>query len=96
MKAKTGLLDKNGVDIFDGDMVSLNGNMTADNGMGYLPNGYMFGEEDIYRVYFDNRIGKWSLDLGCEPDTPENRHYMNHAVSLLHDKSVEVRRPESV
>ena len=81
----TGLFDKSGVEIKEGDFVSLDGEMTADNTLGYLPNGWIFGESDVYEVYFDERIKNWSLKLGVEPDTPYNRKYMSHAVGLMYD-----------
>lgn len=84
------IVDRNGVEIQDGDFVSLDGNMTADDSMGYLPNGWTFDEDDVYQVYHDDRIGTWSLKLGCEPDTPYNIKYMNHAVALLHSGDVTV------
>lgn len=87
---ETGLLDKNGSMIFNGDFVSLDGNITSDNSMGLLPNGWTFDDEDIYEVYFDERIGNWSLKLEVNPDNPYNIKYMNHAVSLLHSESVEI------
>jgi len=87
-RKSTGLFDSEEKEIFNGDWVSLDGNMTADNSMGILPNGWTFDEEDIYKVYFDERINKWSLKLDTEPDTPYNVKYMNHAVSLLYDKRV--------
>lgn len=88
---KTNILDKNGNEILSGDLVSLDGNMTADNSHGlFLPNGWIFDEEDIYEVYFDVRIFQWSLKLGVDPDTPYNAKYMNHAVSLLHSGDVAI------
>lgn len=87
---KTGFTDELGKDIYEGDFVSLDGNITSDNSMGKLPNGWTFDEDDVYEVYFDERVQTWSLKLGVEPDTPYNIKYMNHAVSLLHDGSVTV------
>ncbi len=84
----TGLFDKGDVEIQAGQFVSLAGNMTADDSLGYLPNGWIFDEEDVYEVFFDETINEWSLKLGCSPDTAENIKYMNHAVGLLHDRAV--------
>ena len=83
---KTGLFDKNNIEIAEGDFVSLNGNMTTDDSLGALPNGWFFDEKDIYEVYFDKRINNWSLKMNIEPDDAYNCKYLNHAVSLLHDK----------
>jgi len=90
---ETGLKDRDGQMIHDGNFVSLDGNMTADDSMGSLPNGWTFDEEDVYQVYFDTRINQWSLKLPVEPDTPYNVKYMNHAVGLLHDEAVKITEP---
>lgn len=87
---ETGLKDKHGAMICEFDRVSLAGNMTADNSLGLLPNGWTFDESDVYEVYWDERIPNWSLRLDTEPDTPYNIKYMNHAVGLLHGGDVEI------
>lgn len=86
----TGLLDKHGVEIQPGDFVSLDGNMTTDDSLGALPNGWFFDETDVYEVYWDDRISNWSLKLNVEPDSAINRKYMSHAVNLLHSEDVEI------
>jgi len=90
LPTNTGLFDKNGVEIKSGNMVSLNGNMTADDSFGTSPNGWTFEEDDVYEVYFDDSIKNWSLKLGIKPDSVYNCKYMSHAVSLLHDARVEI------
>jgi hypothetical protein len=87
----TGLKDIDGAEIQDGDFVSLDGNMTADNSMGSLPNGWTFEEDDVYQVYFDERIKNWSLRMDVEPNTAYNVKYLNHAVSLLHDGRTKIQ-----
>jgi hypothetical protein len=46
----------------------------------------------VYQVYFDTRINNWSLKLNCEPDSPSNIKYMNHALALLHDQRTTIVR----
>ncbi len=92
---ETGILDRNGDMIMDGDIVSLDGNITSDNSMGDLPNGYLFDEKDVFQVYYDDRVKAWSLNMGMQPDSRENCHYMSHAVSLLHDSSVTIVRNQA-
>lgn len=87
---ETGLRDKNGVPIKAGDFVSLNGNMTADDSLGILPNGWIFNETDVYEVYFDERISNWSLKCDTEPDSPYNVKYLNHVVGLLHSGQTQI------
>jgi len=101
MKKLIGVKDRNGIEIAEGDWVSLDGNITADDSLGFLPNGWTFGEADVYEVVWDDRIKdkwgdkKWSLDLGCAPDTAYDTKYMNHAVGLLHSGDVTiVPKPE--
>lgn len=86
----TGIKDRNEIEIKDGDWVSLDGNMTADDTFGELPNGWVFEESDVYQVYFDERINNWSLKLGVEPDTEYNCKYMSHAVRLLHNGCITI------
>ncbi len=90
---KTGLIDKNGTEILSGDFVSLDGNLTTDDSLGVLPNGWFFDSDNIYEVYFDERVKDWSLKLGVEPDTAYNCKYMNHAVGLLHDGDIVICKP---
>lgn len=85
MIVNTGLVDREGRQINSGDKVSLDGNMTSDDSMSVLPNGWIFDESDIYEVYWDTRINNWSLKIGTEPDSAYNIKYLNHVVGLLHE-----------
>ena len=83
--------------IFDGDWVSLDGNMTADDSLGSLPNGWVFCKDDVYEVAYDYKVSAWGLKLPWPPDDPYNRKYTNHAYSLLLNGDVTVvDKPEDI
>lgn len=80
--------DRDGKIIKAEDYVSLSGLMTADDSMSWLPNGWSFDDDDVFRVYFDDRIGTLSLDMGVGLDSEHNTKLLNHALSLLYSGSV--------
>ena len=63
----TGLHDKDGKEIWEGDIVSFDGNMTADNTMGFEPNGYIFDETSLHEVVWNGEHACW--DLRHDEDT---------------------------
>lgn len=93
----TGIVDRKGREIREGDWVSLDGNMTADDSLGLLPNGFFFDEDDVFQVWWDDRCKAWGLRLGVQPnegadyiERGTNTKYVNHAYSLLNDGDVTV------
>ena len=93
----TGLQDKHGNEIREGDWISLDGNITADDTFGLLPNGYVFNEEHVYQVFWDKDAvygkGCWGLRTEEKPDSDENKKYLNHVYTLLHRGRGEIVDP---
>ena len=87
---KTGFFDKHGTEIQSGDYVCLGHTMTTDDSISFLPNGWYFDAEDVYEVYYDQRVSNWSLKLGVEPDSDDDREYISHAVSIMHQGASEI------